>query len=133
MPRRAILVASTTLALALGLGAAQAPARSARACERPSAAKIASLPREYPAFHRELRRSFGPFWLEAALVSWGEGGWRAGARNGQYLGTFQMGSSERARFGHGSSLAAQAWAAARYFWLSLRERGFRWAPWECKP
>lgn len=45
------------------------------------------------------------------------------ARNGQYLGTFQMGASERARFGHGPTAWAQARAAHRYY----AEAG--WAPW----
>jgi hypothetical protein len=47
------------------------------------------------------------------------------ARNGQYLGLFQMGSSERARFGHGSTAMAQARAAHRYFVVA------GWSPWSC--
>jgi hypothetical protein len=52
-----------------------------------------------------------------------------GARNGQYLGLFQMGKSERATYGHGSSAIEQARAAYRYFIAS----GSDWSPWECKP
>jgi len=35
--------------------------------------------------------------------------------NGQYLGIFQMGSSERARYGHGNNVWAQAKAAYAYY------------------
>lgn len=60
-------------------------------------------------------------------VAWCESTLRPWARNGQYAGIFQMGSSERARFGHGRSTWAQARAARGYFLVS----GF--APWECRP
>lgn len=53
---------------------------------------------------------------------------RPWARNGQYLGMFQMGSSERARFGHDTrNVWTQARAARRYFLISS------FGPWECKP
>jgi hypothetical protein len=52
-----------------------------------------------------------------------------GARNGQYLGLFQMGSSERALYGHGPTALEQARAAYVYFVVSGRS----WSPWECKP
>lgn len=51
------------------------------------------------------------------------------ARNGQYLGLFQMGSSERRRYGHGSTPYQQAQAAHTYFVQSGRD----WSPWTCKP
>lgn len=51
------------------------------------------------------------------------------ATNGQYRGLFQMGSWERARYGHGNNPWAQARAASRYFFAS----GADWSPWECKP
>ena len=47
------------------------------------------------------------------------------ARNGQYLGLFQMGSFARARYGHSSSALGQARAAHAY-WLDAG-----WSPWEC--
>ena len=47
------------------------------------------------------------------------------ARNGQYLGLFQMGSFARSRFGHGWTARAQAHAAYRY-WLVAG-----WSPWSC--
>jgi hypothetical protein len=39
------------------------------------------------------------------------------AQNGQYLGLFQMGSNERATYGHGSTAYAQA-VADRYRFFS---------------
>lgn len=51
------------------------------------------------------------------------------AENGQYLGLFQMGSSERASYGHGSSPLEQTLAAYVYFVTSGRD----WSPWSCKP
>ena len=50
------------------------------------------------------------------------------AHNGQYLGVFQMGSSERRLFGHGASVLEQARAAWRYFDRSGRD----WSPWSCR-
>lgn len=47
------------------------------------------------------------------------------ARNGQYLGLFQMGGWARARYGHGSTAYAQARAAHRYYMDS------GWSGWEC--
>jgi len=51
------------------------------------------------------------------------------AHNGQYLGMFQMGSSERGIYGHGDTPLEQARAAYRYFVASGRD----WSPWSCKP
>lgn len=47
------------------------------------------------------------------------------AKNGQYLGMFQMGSTERRIYGHGPDPWSQAKAAWRYW----DEAG--WRPWEC--
>jgi hypothetical protein len=48
----------------------------------------------------------------------------------QYLGLFQMGSSERATYGHRTHGAlAQARAAYVYFIVTGRD----WSPWQCKP
>jgi hypothetical protein len=47
------------------------------------------------------------------------------ARNGQYLGAFQMGDAERRRFGHGPGVRHQSLAAWRYFRLA------GWRPWSC--
>jgi hypothetical protein len=76
-------------------------------------------------------RVFGPYCREAIAVSRCETGgtFDVWARNGQYLGLFQMGTSERRLFGHGPSAVAQARAAHRYFVASGRD----WSPWSCKP
>ena len=66
---------------------------------------------------------------EALRVARCESGLRPTARNGQYLGLFQMGTSERHRFGHGRTAYRQAQAAHRYFVVSGRD----WSPWSCKP
>jgi hypothetical protein len=74
-------------------------------------------------------RVFGGYCREALAVSRCESGLRTDAQNGQYLGLFQMGSSERRLFGHGPSAAEQVQAAHRYFVASGRD----WSPWSCKP
>lgn len=51
------------------------------------------------------------------------------ARNGQYLGAFQMGASERRLYGHGDTVLEQARAAWRYF----VDSGKDWSPWSCRP
>lgn len=72
---------------------------------------------------------FGPYCREALRVSWCESKWYVWAGNGQYLGLFQMGSSERRIYGHGPGAWKQARAAKRYFIRS----GRNWGPWSCKP
>ena len=71
---------------------------------------------------------FGPYSRQALGVAWCESRFSPRARNGQYLGLFQMGSSERRLFGHGPTPLAQAWAAWRYFERSGRD----WSPWSCR-
>lgn len=72
---------------------------------------------------------FGRYCSQALQVARCESGFQTTARNGQYLGLFQMGSSERSLFGHGASAEAQSKAAWRYFVRSGRD----WSPWSCKP
>jgi hypothetical protein len=72
---------------------------------------------------------FGDYCGQALRVARCESGYQTTAQNGQYLGIFQMGSSERHLFGHGSTALAQARAAYRYFVRSGRD----WSPWSCKP
>lgn len=70
----------------------------------------------------------------AVTVAWCEGTFNPDASNGQYKGTFQMGTGERARWGHGSSIAAQTTAAHGYYDYSVKHHpsgGF--GPWSCKP
>lgn len=63
----------------------------------------------------------------ALRVAWCESRLRPAARNGQYLGLFQMGAYARRRFGHGPDAYTQARAAYRYF------RVAGWRPWTCRP
>lgn len=55
-----------------------------------------------------------------------ESGLSTGAANGQYEGLFQMGSSERSRYGSGSSAWDQARAAHAYY-----SAAGGWGPWTC--
>ena len=66
---------------------------------------------------------------EALRVARCESRFRTDAANGQYRGLFQMGASERQRFGHGPTAIEQSQAAHRYFVRSGRD----WSPWSCKP
>jgi len=72
---------------------------------------------------------FGSYCGQALRVARCESGYSVHAQNGQYLGLFQMGSSERRLFGHGETALEQAQAAYRYFVRSGRD----WSPWSCKP
>jgi hypothetical protein len=73
---------------------------------------------------------FGRHYCGQALsVSWCESKHSTNAQNGQYLGLFQMGWSERRLYGHGVTARKQALAAHRYFVVSGRD----WSPWSCKP
>lgn len=76
-----------------------------------------------------IRHVFGQYAAQAQVVASCESGHSVYAQNGQYLGLFQMGESERSKYGHGSTPLAQAKAAYRYFTAS----GFDWSPWQCKP
>jgi hypothetical protein len=67
--------------------------------------------------------------IAAFDVSWCEARFDPGARNGQYLGIFQMGSWERATYGFGPGAWGQAQGAYRYYVAT----GRTWGPWTCKP
>ncbi len=70
-------------------------------------------------------RVFGSASPEALLVARRESGFDVRAHNGQYLGIFQMGSSERARFATiGYSTAYQQIVAAHNYFLVSG-----WGPW----
>jgi hypothetical protein len=71
---------------------------------------------------------FGSYCEEAVAVARCESHLQTDAQNGQYLGLFQMGASERRLFGHGPTARAQAIAARRYFVSSGRD----WSPWSCQ-
>lgn len=72
---------------------------------------------------------FGSYCSQAMSVARCESGLRTNASNGQYLGLFQMGSSERRIYGHGGDAMTQAKAAHAYFVASGKD----WSPWSCKP
>lgn len=67
------------------------------------------------------------YYREALRVAVCESGLNPRARNGQFLGAWQMGRRERSRFGHGPGVSHQARAAYRYWRLA------GWKPWECQP
>ena len=73
--------------------------------------------------------AFGSYCDQAWAVSACESGHSIWARNGQYLGLFQMGDYARSTYGHSNTAIGQARAAARYF----RAAGSDWSPWACKP
>jgi hypothetical protein len=72
---------------------------------------------------------FGAYCSQALAVARCESGFSTSAVNGQYLGLFQMGSSERSTYGNGYTAYEQSEAAYRYFVASGRD----WSPWACKP
>ena len=80
---------------------------------------------------RAVCHYFGSYCSQAMAVSKCETGgtYSPWAANGQYLGIFQMGSHERATYGHGNNVWAQAKAAYAYFVASGKD----WSPWSCKP
>ena len=91
------------------------------------ARRLAAVKVETP--QQVICRVFGSHCAEALRVARCESGFRTDAQNGQYLGLFQMGYTERQLFGHGPTAEAQSRAAYRYFVASGRD----WSPWSCKP
>jgi hypothetical protein len=81
------------------------------------------------ANRRAICKVFGPYCKQAIEVSRCESGWSHWARNGQYLGLFQMGDYARGRYGH----AWNPWAQARAAWKYFVASGKDWSPWSCKP
>lgn len=115
------LLAIAALILTIAVTTAGTPERGAP--EKPR--------RGTPAYRAWIiHRVFGIYGWQAVRVARCESGLSNWAKNGQYLGMFQMGSSERARYGHSNrSPWVQARAAHRYFVASGRD----WSPWACKP
>lgn len=72
---------------------------------------------------------FGRYCSQALAVAKCESGLSIWARNGQYLGLFQMGTWARSMYGHAYNAWGQARAAYRYF----RASGYRWTGWACRP
>lgn len=113
--------------LARALAQSNALTRSAALSRKRLARRLAVAKPETP--QAVICRIFGSYCGQALRVSQCESGFRTDAQNGQYLGLFQMGTSERRIFGHGTSAEEQAKAAHRYFLASGRD----WSPWSCKP
>jgi hypothetical protein len=117
-----LLAARRAVAVARAHKRARA-ARKARIAHRRMISRLERSPAKAICF------VFGDHCGEALRVARCESGYQTTAQNGQYLGMFQMGTSERRLFGHGPTPLAQARAAYRYFVRS----GSDWSPWSCKP
>jgi len=77
-----------------------------------------------------IRNVFGKYGDAAIKVAKCESGSTGTkAKNGQYLGLFQMGAQERLDYGHSSCAETQARAAYSYFANSH----WTWTPWSCRP
>jgi hypothetical protein len=105
-----------TVAILLAALVVASPATAGRIESQQASAKVA------------ICQVFGPDCKAALAVAWCESKWYIWAQNGQYRGLFQMGSWERATYGHGPGAYAQARAAYRYFVASGRD----WSPWSCR-
>lgn len=110
--------------------AERALARSTRAVARLRNAVAARERRRLRALppRKAICHVFGRYCAQALEVAWCESRFLTTARNGQYLGLFQMGAAERRLYGHGPTAYEQARAAHRYFVLSGRD----WSPWGCR-
>lgn len=123
----AILLAIAIAAIGGPEPSAATPRAEAAIAARPMLRGRAAI-RTTPA--ATIRRIFGKrYGVAAVKVARCESSLDPAARNGQYRGLFQMGSAERAAYGHGSTARAQARAARRYFNATGRD----WSPWSCKP
>ena len=98
-------------------------ARLETALERRDTHRLAALPPR-----EAICEVFRAYCQEAVAVAWCESRLHTSARNGQYLGLFQMGWSARRIFGHGPTAHDQAVAAHKYFVQSGRD----WSPWSCR-
>jgi len=77
-----------------------------------------------------IRAVFGSYGDQAVRVASCESGLSVYARNGQYLGLFQMGSYARQLYGHHAN---SPWLQARYAFNYFVASGKDWSPWSCKP
>jgi hypothetical protein len=80
-------------------------------------AQASSVNSNYQSALKAVCFYFGPNCVTAMRIVKCEtgGSYAPWSANGQYLGIFQMGSSERATYGHGNNVWAQARAAYQYF------------------
>lgn len=102
----------------------QAPYQIVKAAQKKTPPRKGTAARRAWIICKKFR---GEYCLAALNIVYCESGFNVKASNGQYLGMFQMGSNERARFGHANNAWVQTNAAYKYFRLS------HWTPWECRP
>lgn len=79
-----------------------------------------------------IRYVFGPYASQALRVAWCESRYSIWARNGTYENIFQMGYSERRRFGWHEA-GSPAWQAALAAWRYFVASGYSWRAWACRP
>jgi hypothetical protein len=75
---------------------------------------------------------FGPYCQQALRVAYCESRYSIWAQNGQYVNIFQMGYSERRRYGWHDA-GSPAWQAALAAWRYFVASGYSWRAWACKP
>lgn len=131
----ALLFLVAVLAFTTDTGRAAHPPKAARPVvvsygahgEGRGVARIAPRPTIFQRRANVIRSVFGVHGADAIRVARCESGplLDPRAKNGQYVGTFQLGYAERRRFGHGPGVRQQALAAWRYFRLA------GWRPWAC--
>jgi hypothetical protein len=85
--------------------------------------------RSAPTVPQIICQVFGSYCSTAQCIAYRESRYQTWAQNGQYLGIFQMGSHERALFGHGNDAWSQARAAKRYFDYERAHGRSGWGPW----
>lgn len=118
-----VLLALAVLLIALlGIAASNPPKAQAAPLSLERCAKIRGVHDRRACI---IRVVFGRHGAKAVRVFYCESRLDPKARNGQYRGIAQMGSRERARYGHGRTVLAQALAARRY------HRVAGWTPWTC--
>lgn len=81
---------------------------------------------------RAICTVFGRYCSQALRVSWCESRWSIYARNGQFENIFQMGRSERRRYGW-HTVGSSPWVASRAAYRYFVASGYSWRPWTCQP
>jgi len=79
-----------------------------------------------------IRFVFGPYANQALRVAWCESRYSVWATNGQYVNVFQMGLSERRRYGWHDA-GSPAWMAATAAYRMFVASGYSWRSWTCQP
>lgn len=113
-----IVVALIMLALVVQHAEARTPTTITKGCGK----HVHVLDRRACIIRRVFGRKQG---RTAVRVAFCESRLDPRATNGQYRGVFQMGRTERARFGHGRTVVEQARAAKAYYDVA------GWRPWSC--